>query len=839
MGSGSEIILDADGLWTNPNELQVPKGAMVRANNLVGVRPGLLEARRGFQNFSVSIGGRVNEMCEYQGGLVAHYGVDQLARFDATGEKTNYAGSYVPPSGNRMRMVVDQGNLYFTTSKGMYVLESLTGTPKPAGVVAPVWMTDPVVNTNYNWLPQDYTVGYRAIIGYVNPHGRQILSAPSDVRQFTNPDSALRGVTVGFGGVGALTTGHFVQIGRTRSTPNSAPGDEYYVVLERFLTSSEAALGVITFHDSVPDELLGDPFYTNPSQESMLQSNTIPPLAKTICPFASSMVFANCKDVHRKLVRLLSPPRDGDTITIDGIVYTARATPVSTYDYQTVTTGSVSQRIRNSAFNLCKHVNGGNAAPRGNMLARYVSGTFDAPGMIAFERPDVSYAAFSLTADSPTLTKSSVTRSGTTVTANFATNHGLQVGDQILVTSNDANYPSGTKSIVTVPDADTVTYTESGTTTAHSGTYTAKRTNPLAGELFNPQLPASGTAIISSDDTALNRVVLSKPNSPESAPLGNQNPIGTLSNDCLQVARLASSLFIFKKTEGLWKATGDAFAGLNISLFDSTVELVSPETVCTLDNTIFCLTRKGVVRISEAGVSEPISLAVEDQILSLYGTALDTVKAVAHAEAYESEGLYILYLPALPGDLYAKQAFVYSVRSGSWTRWNKPASCVFVNASQDKLYLGTGTEGVSVERKLRNASDHQDEDGSAIRIEAQWHPITGGSPATLKRWEELQIFLQDDSTNELFISYGTDVTVTVLPLAVRLPVSLDGGSGQGGDVTLTSSGIETGAIRVPVPTDRCRSGRINIGITHEAAGEKFSCAGIAMKLRGVSSRSKK
>lgn len=839
MADEVEIILKADGLWTNPNRLTSPEGALSLANNLVSLRPGLVETRRGFKDWSNDIGGNVNVFGVYQESLIAHYGVNKLARFTGNGVKTDYSGTYLPPSGRKVKMLVDQGNLYFTSSNGLYVVESLTGQPKAAGLVPPVWMTDPAKYEAGTFLEEDEIVAYRALVGYTNANGRLILSGVSDAREYTNDGTGACGVSVGFGAIGSLTTSHFVQVGRTRRSNNGAAGDEFYVVLERNLTSAEAAGGIISFNDNIPDELLGAPFYTNPSQETMIQSNEPPPLAKTACAFSSSMVYGNTKSIHRKIIRLLSPPRQGDKLTIDGVTYTAWESPVSTYSYQTVITGTVSQRIRQTAMNLCRHINGGSAAPRHDVIARYISGPYDSPGQILLERPDVSYGAFTVTADEVDNTKTSVSRASNVVTVNSSLFHGLVAGDTISATSSDANFPSGTKTVQSVTDADTFTYNESGSNATHSGTFTWSRTSPTAGELWNPQIPSSGTAFTSSDDTALNRIFISKPNAPEAVPLINQYPVGTLSNDIVHLERLSGSLFAFKRTEGLWKITGDAISGLNISLFDDTVELVSPETVRTLDNTIFCLTRKGVVRISEAGVSEPISLAIEDQILSLYGAALETVQNVAHAEAYESEGLYILYLPSLPGDTFAKQAFVYSVRSGGWTRWTKPASAIINHEGLDKLYLGTNDGHVVTERKARNSGDHQDEDGQGIRVDLEWRPVTGESPSNQKRWREVVLFLQDDTTNELTLKYATDTSVTLMPLAARLPLSLEGGSGSSSSVELNTAGLATASVRAPVPLDRCRSSRLILGIYHEAAGEKLSCAGVAVLLRMVGSRLKR
>lgn len=837
-----EIILKADGLWTNPNELTAPQGGMSRADDVVSVRPGVVESRRGFEHFSPDdMGGNANELFVYQQAILAHYGVDKLARFDANGVKTDYNGNFVPPAtGYTIQPAFDKGSLYFATNTGLFVLEGLTSQPKRAGLTPPVYVSDPASYASGSFLLQNETVGYRACIGYANPQKRIVLSGPSDVRLFTNTTAGGVGVQLSYAAIGTLTTSHFIQIYRTRRIEGPNPGEEFYLVLERFLTSAEAAGGTIVFKDIVPDELLGPPLYTNPSQESILQANELPVLAKTICPFAGSLLYGNTVSIHRKLLRMITIPREGDTVTIDGVTYTAKASPAaSSTDYGIVSNSTVSENIRKTALNLCLDINGGGGVARGNVIARYISGPFDAPGQILLERPDVSYGEFNITADNRTLTKTTVTRSGSTVTANFTTPHGLAVGDKIDVTSNDANYASGTFTVATVIDADSITYTQSGTTTAHSGIYTAKRSDPLAGTLFNPQLPTSGTSIVSSNDPRPNGLYISKPGEPEASPIANRYDVGTYANDILLVKQLASSAFVFMQNNGLWRVTGDAINGLSIDLFDSTVELIAPRTVVALENSLIALTRKGVVRISEAGVSEPVSLAIEDQILGLYGTAFDKVQQIAHAVAYESEGLYILFMPSTKDDTTATQAFVYSVRSGGWTRWTKKATAAMVHAIDDKLYIGTIVGTVSKERKLRNSADQLEEDSSAIRGEVAWRPLTGESPATLKRWREISMFLQDDSTTEVICTLETESSALLLPLANPLPIALEAGNGPESMVTVNTSNVQTGIVRLPVPLDRCRASRLTVKITHDKPNEKFSCSGLAILMRTASARTRK
>lgn len=73
----------------------------------------------------------------------------------------------------------------------------------------------------------------------------------------------------------------------------------------------------------------------------------------------------------------------------------------------------------------------------------------------------------------------SITRSGSTATATFSTDHGLYTGESVVIAGAVETDYNGTFTI-TAPTATTITYTVSGTpSTPATGTITATRTLPL------------------------------------------------------------------------------------------------------------------------------------------------------------------------------------------------------------------------------------------------------------------------------------------------------------------------------------------------------------------------
>lgn len=201
---------------------------------------------------------------------------------------------------------------------------------------------------------------------------------------------------------------------------------------------------------------------------------------------------------------------------------------------------------------------------------------------------------------------------------------------------------------------------------------------------------------------------------PDSAPIVNSKRFGV---PVLRTIALRDSVFIFTQGLGVHRLTGDN-ASWSITPFDTTTELVAPETAVALDNIIFALTSKGFVQVSDTGVTI-ISKPIEDQVTALLAEpTLSTTRSIAHAAAYESEGRYLAWCPASAAETVPSRAFVYdhyaSMASGApvWTTRHDAASCALVRAADGRLYTSI-TSALSQERKTLSAADHVEGEGAA------------------------------------------------------------------------------------------------------------------------------
>lgn len=207
----STVTLSAAGLYTQPNQLNLPDGALTEATNVVIRRDNVIEPRRGFQLFGTSFGtssDRLSQLFVYKGRIFRQYG--DIIEFD-TGALTNaglelfspLSGSFPPAQvGLRTKSVESNGNFYFTSSDGIQKLSALTtsdfttaaGFVTLAGGTNALNMTATLAITlglETGFLPQDSTVAYRTVWGYTDANSNLILGTPSQRAEVYNPLSTL------------------------------------------------------------------------------------------------------------------------------------------------------------------------------------------------------------------------------------------------------------------------------------------------------------------------------------------------------------------------------------------------------------------------------------------------------------------------------------------------------------------------------------------------------------------------------------------------------------------------------------------------------------------------
>lgn len=125
-----EVKLTPAGLYTNPGDLSRPDGALDVADNVVIRREGVIEPRRGVSAYATHA---ANKLKPYNVGFVSHSSTTTISYDTGSGSFTANSGSYAATS-DGVSFAEAGGNLYFTTSLGVYRKDTLASTPLLSGV---------------------------------------------------------------------------------------------------------------------------------------------------------------------------------------------------------------------------------------------------------------------------------------------------------------------------------------------------------------------------------------------------------------------------------------------------------------------------------------------------------------------------------------------------------------------------------------------------------------------------------------------------------------------------------------------------------------------------------
>ena len=624
------LNLKISGLYTNPNQFsEIPEGALQRADNIVIDKGSVAEPRRGQAKYGQLPGsytGLIDSLYDYNGTLLVSYN-NKLARDNGSGTFTDYTGSFSPPSGHRIKSTQANKNFYFTTSSNIKKLSVISADPINAGAPRALdgYCT---IGTTGGFLSNNNSCAYRFVWGYKDANDNLILGSPSGRATITNSSSGDRKIDITLYVPDNVIVGYFYQAYRSIQVGTGIePSDDLQLVYEGNVTSTDITNGYVTFTDITSDDLRGAFLYTSPTQEGILQSNDEPPFSVDICTYKNMTFYANTKGRQNIFLTLISATGtapgmvNGDTITINGITYTASTTgetPASGI-FKLTTTGTASSNISDTARSLVKVIN----LYQSTISAYYISGYGDLPGKIFIQANDYSVSEF---------------------------------------------------------------YVTSSRTTC-----------------WNPVLSSSGTNNASTNDENPNRVYFSKVQQPEAVPLLNYVEAGSRANEILRIIPLRDSVFVLKD-DGVYRIIGEDPSSLRVSLFDSTVALLSLESAVGMNNQIYCYTDQGITAISDNGV-QVLSRPIEDQIQKR--EIISNFFTTSFGVNYEVDRKYIFYCKALETDSYSTEAYVFNFFTNAWTKYLNNRSCGL--SFNDVLYMG-GVDGyIYKERKSLNSSDYVDD----------------------------------------------------------------------------------------------------------------------------------
>lgn len=309
---------------------------------------------------------------------------------------------------------------------------------------------------------------------------------------------------------------------------------------------------------------------------------------------------------------------------------------------------------------------------------------------------------------------------------------------------------------------------------------------------FSPALPSTGTSVLSSNSTNLNGLMYSKQQIPDAVPTTNILYPGSASKKILRILALRSSLFILKE-DGVYRVTGNDPSTFAIDLIDNTAILIAPESAVTLNNQIFALSTQGVVAISDTGV-QIMSDPIQDQIINLISTAPTEVQSYSFGVGYESERLYLLWMPAEAGDTTAHQAFAYNYLTKAWTRWSRTQQHAIVLSADNKIYAADpNTSYINQERKNGIYTDYSDEAyvGEIVSVSG----LTIGL-ADIENALVGDILFQSIAQTSVIAAVDVGASTVTVSDSVTwsLPANFTSGSVSGNSITVPAHGYSVGQL---------------------------------------------
>lgn len=799
---------------------------MLKAKNMVMDKEGILESRRGLKQYgnvlTLAAGEKINAFFNYKNTLLVHYASKIAYDSNGAGTWTDYSGSYTAPSGAVViRGLEANRNFYMATNAGVKKLDSVTGAIGSAGGIKALDGSAALSGAGAGFFSVGNQLAYRIVWGITDANSNLILGSPSQRFIVTNPALGTADtVTVTFTIPSGVTTSHFYQIYRSvlSGGASTVPNDELALVYENNPTAPQIAAGTITVTDATPENLRGATIYTAPSQQGIAAANEPPPLCRDMAFYKNSVLFANTVSKNRMYLTMVSVGGAigialNDTITIGGIVYTAKNAEVAAAGQFLLTTGGTpAANIDATAQSLVRVINQYSSS---TVYAYYLSGYTDLPGKILLEERSIGGSAF------------------------------------VAISSNGAAY--------------------------------------------DPILPTSGTTISSTNDTAKNKIFVSKSQQPEAVPIANFITVGSADKNIVRVIALRDSVFVFKE-DGIFRITGESLSNYQVSLFDVTVVLAAAETAVPFNNQIYAYTSQGVVAVSDTG-SSIMSRPIEIDLLPI--ATYTNFSSIAFGIAYNSDRKYLLFVQTISTDTTPQQSFIYNAISNAWTLWSMGRGCGIVNSADDRLYLGDASSGkVYRERKDFTTSDYSDDElavtitgssgttvhlASTTGVTKNWtlyqngrlskitaivnstditvlntivwqqaaatvlNPIsveletiqqTAQNPGILKQFRDITIFFR----KAVFKSLDLGIKSNISAYLETTPLSPTSGVGFGavpwGQLGWGGSNVEFQTIRTLIPRNKQRCHWLQVNIRHSLAREYFAVAGISLQYDPMSERTR-
>lgn len=720
------LVLPAAGLMVDPGPFTAaPDGGMCEAQNVVVLRPGVIEPRPGSQWFkdAVAKAGSYDARALYadpSGDVwVWSSAGSQIIRKNGS---TTITGPTVFISG-RIRTAGTGGRALTTSENGVCVLPDQLASPASgsatiayrAGMPQPYTAGSYLTSAGVVWMATNSAVAYRLTLRRRLANGGIVESAPSNRIVVRNTSGGNRSPVLGSTSTSAiqgwitaqLATNDFGDLiagdelciyrAPLSVTPSTAePGDEMRLrAVLAYTPASDAFVDPQTGNawiDRAADGTwTGPALYTNSTQEGALLGNYRPEYARDIALYKGMTFFAGAQTSQRVDLRLLScgnatAPQNSLMTRVFGATVgitlgSPTITGIAAADMAFLAVGQVIQDSAGTPFGAPI------AFPAGTQIQSLTATTATMSANAL-----VTNAVANLTAwDWVQITDASRTlRIYASVTgAAFAdvnnTTFDQSVGSQDIETSWSTGggglgarwreFQLRVSYAADQPQTRDMVWSFFRTDCTESS-FTMKSSKPYAWD----RPVDSVTGIASQQSGGIAELRWSKVNEPESCPLPYRSVIGDASSAIRRIVVANQSLLIFKD-DGLyqWSGDGPGLGSYQIELVDRTIVVPAPKDatagdepckwVGRFDDRVYAMTTRGPMAITDTGgvmVGAPILESLRRRFVYAYGANDESLRALM----IDPQSRRVGFFYDVDGtDTNGSVGYVLDVDTGTWTYW--------------------------------------------------------------------------------------------------------------------------------------------------------------------------
>ena len=715
------LSLQVAGLATDPGPFTAaPDGAMVEAQNVVVLRPGVLEPRPGTQWFkdSTAKSGSYKASAIYaddsgDAWVWSNIGSTWLLRKNGattiTGPSLFIAGKIrIAPTGGRALFTSENGVCTLpeqpaSPASGLTTRAYRAGMPQPYAPRMLVTAASASYPAGANWLANGDSVAYRVTLVRMLANGGFVESPPSGRVVVTNSSGGARGVTLTdpagttysawYDGVGVtsqayggLIAGDLLRIYRSPSV-TGAPTDE--MTLRTVLVWDATYGGFVSIVDGTAtpwfDGLAdtawtGPALYTNDTQEGALLANFRPEYARDIALYNGMTFYAGAMSSQRLDLTLKNlGTRDDPSQTINSFAFTGDITSG---------TNTILNVTNVRSFSLGQVITLTAQAP-GTATASYPANVYVTVINVAAATITISANAGATTVGAGSVawdwietTASAVTSrlyhyaAVGTVPTRYFTSFAYDLdnrwnGDQDTAIQLRASGESQTQDIgvalfrVVPTDAS----------------FTFKSSKPFAWDRYVGDGTAGNLGITSAQSGGIAELRWSKLNEPEHSPVLYRTTVGDAAYAIRRIVVARNSLLIFKD-DGLFQCYGktpDPNSGLSFELLDRTILIPAAKDqtagdepskwVGRFDDRVYAMTTRGPMQVGDSGarpVGAPILESLRRRFVYAYGAFDESRRAMM----VDTQSRRVGFFYDLDGtEANGSVGYVLDCDTGIWTYW--------------------------------------------------------------------------------------------------------------------------------------------------------------------------